>query len=622
MKTSPIIPASPTLADVTPGGDAALARSRQVFLAGNELPSRWRGRDRFVVLQTGFGAGDSFLATWDAWRSDPQRSARLVFIAIEPRPFRREDLRRVHADSTLQQLAHALCDAWPPLTPNAHWLDFEGGRVRLMLCLGQAAEWLPELNARVDAFFVDSPDPAGSASPGPRQVVGLLGRLAAAGATAASPTAADEVREGLTQAGFEVEGVPGEDGVGDMSVARFAPGFTPMSRGVRLAAAASAEVRHALVLGAGLAGAAAVRSLTRRGWHCTVLDRLPAPAQATSGNPAGLFHGVVTAEDGAHARVHRAAALMAERAHRGAMSCGVPGRSQGFLRLDARQGVERLHEVLARLGLPPEHVQAVDAAQASELAGVPLAAAAWHFPGGGWVSPPATVACWLSDCTFRGGVDVQRLQRVGSDWQALDAEGRVCGSAPVVVLANALDAMRLLAPRAWPVSAVRGQLSVVRSDWQPRLPLAGAGYAIGLGEGRLLCGATSHHHDADASVRDRDHVANLQQLRRLGGPALELSEVIDGRVGWRMVSDDRLPIVGPVPALAPEGPRLDQPRFVPREPGLYALLGLGSRGLTTAPLMGELLAAWITADPLPMEGGLVDVVDAARFVSRRARQAG
>ena len=82
------------------GGAAARkfgAEGAHVFLAGNELPQRWRGRARFVVLETGFGLGLNFLATWAAWRDDAQRCARLHFVSCELHPFTRDDLVRVHA---------------------------------------------------------------------------------------------------------------------------------------------------------------------------------------------------------------------------------------------------------------------------------------------------------------------------------------------------------------------------------------------------------------------------------------------------------------------------------------------------------------------------------------------
>jgi tRNA 5-methylaminomethyl-2-thiouridine biosynthesis bifunctional protein len=74
----------------------AFQQAQHVFLQGNGLPERWRGRDRFVVLETGFGLGNNFLACWDAWRQDPQRCRQLHFVSIERHPLRRDALRQVH----------------------------------------------------------------------------------------------------------------------------------------------------------------------------------------------------------------------------------------------------------------------------------------------------------------------------------------------------------------------------------------------------------------------------------------------------------------------------------------------------------------------------------------------
>ena len=138
-----------------PAGAAALARAQQVFLAGSQLPARWAGRRRFVVLETGFGLGHNFLATWAAWQQDARRCDRLWFVAIDKHPPLQGDLARAHAGSALPSQAAELVAAWPPLTPDLHLIDFDGGRVRLLLALGDIATVLPELVAQVDAFYLD-----------------------------------------------------------------------------------------------------------------------------------------------------------------------------------------------------------------------------------------------------------------------------------------------------------------------------------------------------------------------------------------------------------------------------------------------------------------------------------
>ncbi|HEY0856740.1 MAG TPA: tRNA (5-methylaminomethyl-2-thiouridine)(34)-methyltransferase MnmD, partial [Albitalea sp.] len=154
------VPFSPEFGDVYHPASGALAQARHVFLAGNGLPRRWQGRDRFVVLETGFGLGNNFLATWDAWRRDPRACRQLHFISIEQHPLTREALRLLPREPELAPLADELAAAWPPLTPNLHRLGFDGGRVQLLLALGDVERWLPELVARVDAFYLDGFAPA------------------------------------------------------------------------------------------------------------------------------------------------------------------------------------------------------------------------------------------------------------------------------------------------------------------------------------------------------------------------------------------------------------------------------------------------------------------------------
>ena len=231
-----------------------------------------------------------------------------------------------------------------------------------------------------------------------------------------------------------------------------------------------------------------------------------------------------------------------------------------------------------------------------------------------------------------------------------------------VVFANAADAATLAeravdgagrplaADAGWiaPLASTRGQVSIVAAATPglraPRLPIAGAGYALSLADGAVLCGATTAADDPDPDVRLADHAHNLRQLAAVTGSALraepapgpadlagaDLRHVaatlvangrLHGRVGWRATAADRLPLIGALPARPDtEGTALpDQPRHWPRVPGLFVASGLGSRGLTWAPLAGRLIAAWITGSPYPLAADLVDALDPARFATRRVR---
>jgi len=652
VKTAPIrpgrldfdaagVPFAPDFGDVYHPSAGALQQARHVFLLGNGLPARWAGRERFVVLETGFGLGNNFLATWDAWRADPRRCDRLVFVSVEKHPLSREDLARAHAATPLPGLAAALRSAWPPATANLHPLAFDDGRVQLLLGFGDLEALLPQLVATVDAFYLDGFAPARNPAMWAGPLLRRLGRLAAPGATAATWSAAHAVRDGLAAAGFAVESAPGSGGKRDITLARYAPRHVaqPPPGGLP---AAPLHAREALIVGAGLAGSAAAWALARVGWQCRVLDRAPVPATAASGNPAGLFHATVHADDGPHARLLRAAALTARRSLAPWLAEGrVPGSAGGLIRLDSRLDAARARALLDAQGLPPEFVEWLDRPAARAASGLELPSGGWWFGDGGWVAPAALARAMLEDAgaEFRAAQAVEALERRAGCWQALDAAGAVLAEAPVLVLANGIEASRLLghtpaaAGLALPLRPVRGQISSLAAGPAlpaPRVPVAGGGYVLPPVDGHLLFGATQQHDDPETALREADHQHNLAQLVRLAGAEAAHAEAWgalpwSGRVGWRAVTPDRLPLVGPVPdaAALARAARADQPRHVPRlrdaDGGLYVFGGLGSRGPREAALGAQLLASWIEGTPGPVEADLRDALDPARFALRGPR---
>ena len=607
-----------------PGARHPTDREHQALLHESGLPARWRGRAQFVVLESGCGGGGLFLACWQAWRLDPARCERLFFIAVEPHPVSADELARQHQASAPADLVQAMVQAWPPLSANLHRLSFEQGQVQLLLAVGEVAAVLPRLRLQADAFFMGGLG-ADAAVQRPGQVVKGMAALAAPAATLVSLHASAEQRAQLYSAGFVPRAAAAGPALAGIAVADWAPRHSP-----RRPPDAAMARGQAVVVGAGLAGAAAAQALAQAGWQVTVLERHLAPAQEASGNPAGLFHGTVNADDGPYARLFRAAALHAQAVYRAALAAGVPGAVQGLLRLDVRAGgLPALQAMAQRCGLPAGYVQVLAAEEASAAAGVALPAPAWFYPGGGWLAPAAWVRHALSTpgVTLVTGADVHTLQREADAWVLRSAAGDVLARAATVVLANAASAQGLLSALGhppWPLRHTRGQVTQFDAVHGLRLPVAGDGYAIPMATG-VLCGATREAGEpGEPALRAADHAHNLHRLQRLTGIQAPASPASwQGRTAWRLHSDDRLPIAGAVPLLhmAP-GQRLDQARLLPREAGLFVLTALGARGITLAPLLAQLVAAQASGTPWPLEQDLADAVDPGRWLVRAARQAG
>ena len=630
-------PRSSVYGDVYHARAGAWGQARSVFLQGNGLPQRWRGRDRFVILETGFGLGLNFLATWQAWAEDPQAQGQLWFISIERHPVLLDDARRalsIYQGTALQDKAQALLAVWPAAWPDGFRARFANDRVVLQVLHADVGAALRDWPLQADAVYLDGFSPRLNPQMWSPPVFKALARRVAPGCTAATWSTAQAVRQGLVQAGFAVErraGFAGKRHCLQAQLVRTPPRVRDAARIIK-----GANKQPVVIIGAGLAGAACAQALSAAGVACLVLDRAAEPAQGASGNPAGLFHGVLHPEDGAHARLLRAAAWIAQKHYVPLVESGrIPGQALGLVRTEPGGQAASMQALAHALGLPAEFVQVLTPQQWSSLLGLPqpLAHPAWFYPGGGWIDPGAWVREALTQpgVRFQGSTHVARLKRHAEEWAVVDEHGQILVAAQKIVLCAASDVCALL-PRSvtdeWSAHRQRGQVTRLKPEALPhpgpRAPVTGRGYALTLPGGDLLCGATSTRDDDNACIRNADHEQNLQRLQALLGWSLQApptSPMVGGRVGWRFHTADRLPIVGPVAALEGAQTHGISTRLCDQahEPGLYVATALGSRGITWAPLVGEVIAAWITGQPPPLPTALLDALDPRRFRVKRAR---
>lgn len=214
-------PHSPRFNDRYRSRSGALAQALAVYLGGCGLPARWRGRSSFTVLETGFGLGLNFLATWAAWEADPERCARLQFVSVEAYPPAASDILRnvsqpdaaavthPNLSQPVPLLAKELATVWPGLRPGIQQLDFAGGSVQLTLAWGQVQPMLQALSCEADAVYLDGFSPALNPEMWSLATLRELVRHCRTGTLLASYSVALQVRENLKQLGFEVRKCPG-----------------------------------------------------------------------------------------------------------------------------------------------------------------------------------------------------------------------------------------------------------------------------------------------------------------------------------------------------------------------------------------------------------------------------
>ncbi|MDP2833810.1 MAG: bifunctional tRNA (5-methylaminomethyl-2-thiouridine)(34)-methyltransferase MnmD/FAD-dependent 5-carboxymethylaminomethyl-2-thiouridine(34) oxidoreductase MnmC [Pseudomonadota bacterium] len=617
-------PFSETYDDIYHSADGGPGQARHVFLLGNDLPQRWQGRERFVILETGFGSGLNFLATWAAWRDDPARCERLHYLAVEKHPFRAADLARLHEQwPELQSLSRELCASWPVLTPGFHRLEFAAGRVLLTLLLGEAETVLRRCEARVDAFYLDGFDPKKNPAMWSFELFRRLARLATPEATLATWCVAGTVREALLAAGFAVTKRPGFGRKRHMLAGKRAATRAP----VRSKEPETGE-RRAIVLGAGLAGCAIAERLATRGWAVTLVERHATPAGEASGNLAGIVRPMLTRDDNLASRLNRACFLHARRVWSSLEARGFASRRNlnGVLQIarDAAHEMQ-MQEIPATSGYPDDYVQFLDRDAASQRLGSTTAYGALLFPGGGWANPPslcrAGIAAGGERIALLAGQEVVRIERSGPNWQVLNGDGQAIAAAPVLVLAGGASLCGLAADL--PISPARGQVTHIPQGRLPdvQLPACCEGYLTPAVDG-VHCLGASYAYDDGEELRASEHAGNLARLARIlpgVGDTLDPAG-LDGRVGFRATTPDRLPLIGALADTQMPLPHDIQLKDMPRREGLYGLLGLGSRGLVWATLAAEILASQIAGDPAPVEADLLKAIDPARFLLHAHRR--
>jgi tRNA 5-methylaminomethyl-2-thiouridine biosynthesis bifunctional protein len=539
-----------------------------------DLTAHWRGRERFVVFGGAYGNGERFRALLEAWRADPQGPGRLHYIAA--------------AGGALPGLRRM-----PQADPN----------VTLDLLNAAPAQALAQLEARLDAIVLDGLAWEGEA------VARALGKLSTPGTVLAGQGLSAAQTAALAAAGFGFEASGGQAVFASRKpvAARPAPGQ-----------------RRALVLGAGIAGSAACERLCARGWQVTLVERHPQAAMEASGNLAGIYMPLLSQDDNISTRLSRAAFLYA-LAYWDTLD-GIEGARCGVMQLArdaAHAQVQRA--VAARWQYPAEYAEWLEGGAASSLLGSPAPDGAWLFRQGGWARPASVCEAMLAACgdrlERRFGAGSVGIERGGGQWRALDASGATVAEAPVLVLANGTGATALAQAATLPLAQVRGQVTHLAAGALPALPfvLCREAYLTPAANG-IHCAGATYDMDGETGLRQASHDDNLGKLRSLlGDDSIAQDAPLRGRVGFRCVAPDRLPLVGAVADSRPTG-RNERLRELPRHPGLHALLGYASRGLTWAPLAAELLAAQLEGEPLPLEKTLVQALDPARFLLRKRPQ--
>ncbi|WP_394223265.1 FAD-dependent 5-carboxymethylaminomethyl-2-thiouridine(34) oxidoreductase MnmC [Alteromonas gracilis] len=350
----------------------------------------------------------------------------------------------------------------------------------------------------------------------------------------------------------------------------------------------------------------------------------------------------------------------------------------GVIQLSFNDKVKERQEKLAAADVWPEAlVKAIDSKTVSDIANLPLPYSGLYIGLGGWLSPPQLVNAMIEEALSSGKLTlkpyhtyvshdvVEPLRESRKDANSSNQQLNEATQRQQVVIrfnvgslnSNSTDSVEgsaneseqtviadhlILALGAGAVSSkdfdslslrpVRGQVEAIPTQ-MPIEPLSTVlchkGYMTPSLEGRHALGSTYVKNDLNTDVRDDETLTNLATHEQaLANTTIVQALKHDGeaRAAIRLGSPDHQPVVGALHnfdllkesySMLSVGKPLTSAPVMPGSV-VSTLTCLGSRGLTTAPLMAEVLVSSLCKEPLPLSNDLLNAVNTSRFMTREA----
>ncbi|CAK4067101.1 bifunctional tRNA (5-methylaminomethyl-2-thiouridine)(34)-methyltransferase MnmD/FAD-dependent 5-carboxymethylaminomethyl-2-thiouridine(34) oxidoreductase MnmC [Vibrio sp. 16] len=649
-------PVSDQFDDVYFSNVNGLEETRYVFLQQNHLPQRWQEFDqqRFVIGETGFGTGLNFLAVWQWFnqfrQQNPQAPLKeLHFISFEKYPLSKADLIKAHeAWPELAEFAQKLQQHYPIAVPECHRIVLEDGAITLDLWFGDIKDCMPKVpvteNGIIDAWFLDGFAPSKNPEMWNQELFNGMASLAKENCSCATFTAAGFVRRGLIEAGFEMKKVKGFGTKREMIAGTLDQRVKNSNIKPWFARSQSSKAESIAIIGGGIASATLATTLIRRGKSVTLYCQDEEPAQGASGNRQGAVYPLLNGSHSGVSRVFAPGFLFARQfVEQAAENIDFDHDWCGVTQLMWDESSSKKLDKMLEGNFDAQLIHKLSPEQTSEVIGLPIDMSSVHYPLAGWLCPFQLTQGLFSHLSqsdqftayFDCKVDSLKWDEETQAWIVVSRDNTFQHDA--VVIANGHQFNELMQTAKVPLGQVKGQVShIPTTDALKNLKtvLCYDGYMtpVNPNNGHHCIGASYDRSNLDNQFDPVAQQENGDKLRHCI-PNQTWPQEVDttsnqSRQGIRCVSRDHLPFVGNVGQFEQildtyqdlNQKRDDHIEPVPQYDNLFCILGLGSRGLSSAPLMAETLASQICGDPLPLPVDVLEQLHPSRMWVRKLKK--
>ncbi|PSU50950.1 bifunctional tRNA (5-methylaminomethyl-2-thiouridine)(34)-methyltransferase MnmD/FAD-dependent 5-carboxymethylaminomethyl-2-thiouridine(34) oxidoreductase MnmC [Photobacterium frigidiphilum] len=628
-----------------------------IFLPQNGLQERWKAftRRRFVIAETGFGTSLSFLSACQQFtqfrQANPTATVKeLHFISFEQHPLTKSELiKATEAKPEFAHFSQQLQAHYPPDISDCHRIVLDDGLITLDLWFGDITDSMPQVwtndDGIVDAWFTDFSQIEAADMHQVAESIAILARKNSTIHTITSHQGnqQDVLKQNLTEAGFEMAESHNHRNsispthrllVGSVKTRQYQanskPWFTRTS---------ATNANDVAIIGGGVASATTALALIRRGVNVTLYCADSLPAEGASGNRQGAVYPLLNGSNDCLTRFFGPAFFYARQfVEQAAMNSTFSHDWCGVTQLAwDEKSTSKINKMLSG-NFPQELVHALDIEQTKQKTAITSNFSSVYYPFGGWLCPQELTRALIKQAqdtgrlTLKSDVDICGLESTNEQWQLTDSTGNQF-THNTVIIANGHRFSEFEQAKQIPAYSVRGQVSHIPTDdtlSTLKTVLCYDGYLTpqNITTKTHCIGASYRRNSADLAFCETEHQDNKQRLVHCI-PDVEWPKNVDisanqSRAGVRCASRDHLPFVGNIcryEALIEQYKDLRDNQAtaetVPIYANLYSIVGLGSRGLSSAPLLGELLASQICGDPLPLPHTVLNALHPGRMWVRR-----
>lgn len=655
--------------DIYFDSESGYQQSHEIFIESNDIIQRLLNTTgTLTIAETGFGTGLNFLLTLQAYQEAQKQTSeqlpRLHFISVEKYPLSKVELTKSLAIlPQLSDLTSQLIAVYPAGNPDSfgelHQCEFFNQKIKLTLLFDDASNGLAKLSPPrtkplshtivktelVDVWYLDGFSPAKNPAMWSDALFSQIARLSQEQATLSTFTVAGFVKRHLQAIGFRIRKRSSQGKKKEVLCATFQQNPNA-GKGYQIRPNIT-KPQHVSLIGGGIASACAAYALTKQGIKVTLYCKDDVVAQGGSSNAIGALYPLLHQNQDDISLFYQQAFWRAKSLYQEVFQQGFEFSHQwcGLLEVSYKEALQKRQQSFAALKTwPDDLIHSVDSQTASDISGVDLSFGGLFMPNAGWASPKELVQQVFKAAQSTGRLKIKTNTLVSkviqqpaaqpdqnSTWLLSTNKGEV--KASVLVICGGAEMIDFEYIQQLPLTPTRGQVTSMQTNSniaKLSTVICHKGYLTPQNNGVHCIGATFQKNQTNTQATDEDDRYNLAMLKACL-PELsdhihwQQKDIAHSKARLRCMSQDHLPLVGPMPNISEhiisyphlakdKNWRYHQP--APVIDNLYVFLGLGARGLCSAPLAADILAADLCNTPYPVNNTTLFNLSPNRFVIR------